>query len=92
MDWRLPTQTEKDAFAAHRRLSKVGDAIIAAADPNQESWILIERDWFGFPDPPRFAFFVYRSDGRTICEADLDDPSPIWHLPDGVPFELSKEN
>ena len=91
-DWRLPTTTERSAFSAHRRLSKVADSLIAAADVSGESWILLERDWSGFPDPPPFAFFAYRSNGETICEADLDQPSPLWRLPNGVPFKYVPEN
>ena len=91
-EWRLPTKAEHEAFSAHRRLSKVADALIAAADIGEESWILLERDWAGFPDPPAFAFFAYRSNGDTICEADLDHPSPLWRLPEGVPFQYSPEN
>jgi len=90
-DWRLPTATEQAAFKAHRHLSGLADALIAAADVDGESWILLERDWAGYPDPPRFAFLAYRPDGSTICEADLDDPSPLWRLPAGVPFQFSKE-
>ena len=90
--WRLPTEAEQEAFSEHRRLSKVADALIAAADVNGESWILCERDWSGFPDPPPFAFFAYRSDGATICEADLESPSPSWILPEGVPFQPSRKD
>lgn len=89
--WRLPTATEQDEFLKHRRLSKIADWLIAAADVGQESWLLLERTWSGFPDPPPFAFVVYRSDGERICEADLDQPSPVWRLPEGVPFKYSPE-
>ena len=84
--WRLPTQVELDAFATHRRLSDLADFLIAVADVGEEAWLLMERVCAGFPDPPRFCFFAYRSDGRTVCEADLDRPSPLWSLPDGVPY------
>ena len=90
--WRLPTNAERDAFSTHRRLSQVADALIAAADVDGESWILCERDWSGFPDPPPFAFFAYQSDGTTICEADLEDPSSEWLLPEGVPFQPSRKD
>jgi hypothetical protein len=83
-DWRLPTATEQAAFKGHRRLSVIADFLIAAADVADESWILLERVWAGFPDPPAFAFFAYRADGSTICEADLDEPSRLWRLPEGV--------
>ena len=89
--WRLPTRIEQEAFAAHRRLSRLADFIIAVADAGDESWILLERVWAGFPDPPAFAFLAYRSTGETICEADLDQPSPSWRLPEGVPFQYSSE-
>jgi hypothetical protein len=92
VDWRRPTSVELEAFSKHRRLSKVADALIAAADVDSESWILLERDWSGFPDPPPFAFFAYASDGKTICEADLEQPSPSWRLPDGVPFKPAPKN
>jgi hypothetical protein len=91
-DWRLPTATEQAAFAAHRKLSEIADSLIAAADVGEESWILMDRVWFGFPDDPQFAFFAFRPDGSTICAANLDDLSPSWRLPDGVPFKHVPEN
>ena len=91
VDWRLPTKTEKSAFSSHRRLAKLADFLIAVADAGDESWILLERVWAGFPDPPAFAFLAYRSNGETICEADLDRPSPLWRLPEGVPSHYSPE-
>lgn len=84
IDWRLPTATEQAAFAAHRKLSKIADFLVAAADVGEESWIMMDRIWFGFPDQAQFAFFAFRPDGSTICAAELDDPSPSWRLPDGV--------
>ena len=90
--WRLPTVVEKDAFKTHRILSELADQLIAAADVRDESWILLERDWFDFPDPPRFEFIVYRPDGGTRCQAGLDRLSPIWRMPKGVPFEFPKED
>lgn len=91
VNWRLPTDTEQTEFSRHRRLSEYADWLIAAADVGPESWILMERTWSGFPDPPPFAFFAYGADGKTICEADLNAPSPRWRLPDGVPFKYSSE-
>ena|GEM_PF-6795005 len=88
-DWRRPSAAEADAFAKHRVLPELADVLIAAADPGDESWILLERDWFGFPDPPRFEFIVYRADGATLCQASLDRLPPSWRMPEGVPFEPS---
>ena len=34
---------------------------------------------------------AYRADGSTICEADLDQPSRTWRLPDCVPAKYSKD-
>lgn len=89
-DWRLPTATEQAAFAAHRRLSKVADSLIAVADVGGESWILMDRIWAGFPDPPAYAFFAYCADGSTICEADLDDLPRTWRLPERTPGKEGK--
>jgi len=91
VDWRLPSAAELQAFKEHRRLSKIADALIAVADVAGEAWLLMERDWSGFPDPPPFAFFAYAADGKVICEADLDEPSPTWRLPPGVPVTYSPE-
>ena len=90
-DWRIPSQIEQDVFSAHRRLSKLADFLIAAADVGEESWILLERVWAGFPDPPPFAFYAFKPDGQMICAADLNQPSPLWRLPEGVPFKYSPE-
>lgn len=90
-DWRPPSKRELRAFEEHHRLRDLADDLIAAADVGDESWILLERTWAGFPDPPRFVFMAFRPDGAQICAADLDDLSPTWLMPPGVPFRWSKE-
>ena len=90
-DWRLPSKRELRAFKEHHRLRDMADDLIAAADIHDESWILLERMWSGFPDPPPFVFIAFRSNGSQVCAADLDGLSPSWRLPDGVPFKYSPD-
>lgn len=82
--WRLPTDAEAAAIDGHPVLGRFGDHIVAVADVGDEHWIVRDRDWFGWPDPPEYVFFALTGD--TIRAAvDFDGWPPRWSLPDGLP-------
>ena len=90
VEWRTPTSTEQKAFEAHRTLKTYADFLVAAVETDDESWILMERVWHGFPDPPRWIFIAFGPDGRTICGGDFDHIPTNWTMPEGAILPLEE--
>ncbi|MBB1178303.1 hypothetical protein DSM05_03935 [Pseudomonas sp. FW305-3-2-15-E-TSA4] len=90
VEWRTPTSTEQKAFEAHRTLKTYADFLVAAVETDDESWILMERVWHGFPDPPRWIFIAFGPDGRTICGGDFDHIPTNWTMPEGAILALEE--
>ncbi|KQM86028.1 hypothetical protein ASE67_09150 [Sphingomonas sp. Leaf23] len=82
--WRVPTAVEVAAIEGHPILGRFGDHVLMVAEVDDERWIVRDRDWFGWPDPPEYAFFALAGD--TIRAAtDFDEWPPRWTLPDDLP-------
>lgn len=79
--WRIPTDMEGAAIEAHPVLGRFGDDTIGVADVDDERWIVRDRDWFGWPDPPQYIFFAL-ADDRIRAAADFDRWPPRWTRPD----------
>lgn len=58
--WRAPTAEERPAQNAHPVVGRFGDEAHAVAQVGGQQWIVRERDWYGWPDPPRYVFFALR--------------------------------
>ena len=78
--WRPPTDAERAAIDAHPIIERFGDWTIAVADHDGRQWIVRERIWHGWPDPPEFAAFAL--DGDAIwCAADFHLWPRAWTRP-----------
>lgn len=82
--WRQPTDVEQKSFEGHRTLKIYAEFLVAAADVSDESWILMERVWHGWPDPPRWIFIAFDPQGREICAGDFDHIPANWTMPEGA--------
>lgn len=79
--WRLPSDDERRAIDAHAILGRFGDHTDVLADVGGRRWIARERDWFGRPDPPRWAFFALNTDGQIWAAADFNFWPGTWSRP-----------
>lgn len=82
--WRIPTEVEQKSFEWHRTLKTYAEFLVAAADVGDESWILMERVWHGWPDPPRWIFIAFDPQGQHICGGDFDHIPANWTMPEGA--------
>ena len=79
--WRTPTADEHAAIDADLVLGRFGDDTIALAEVDGRRWIVRERVWHGWPDPPEFAFFAVEPDGTIWVGADFDRWPAVWARP-----------
>lgn len=77
MTWRAPTPDEEAAIIADPLLGRFGDDTIGIAEIDGLRCIVRDRDWFGWPDPPRFVFFAMAGD-RVAAAADFNDWPSCW--------------
>ena len=82
--WRFPTVVEQKSFEVHQILKTYAEFLVAAADVGDESWVLMERVWHGWPDPPRWIFIAFDPQGRTVCGCDFDHIPTTWTMPEGA--------
>lgn len=89
--WRTPSDDERRALADHPIIGRFGDQTLLVADVEAdlraelraELWIVRDRDWWGWPDPPRYVFFALAEE-RIRVAADFykwpagwtPDPNP----------------
>ena len=74
--WRAPTVEKRQAQDAHPVLGRFGDDAHAVAHIDGRQWIVRERDWYGWPDPPRYVFFALE-EGRIWVARDFN----VWPRP-----------
>ena len=80
IDWRKSTADEAAAQEAHPIVARFGDVAVAVAEVGGRQWIVRERDWHGWPDPPRYVFFAL--DGGAVWAArDFDTWPGAWRRP-----------
>lgn len=74
--WRRPSPEETARWDAHPIVSRFGD-LLAVATRDGRDWVVRERLWHGWPDPPEFAVFAL--DGEAIWLAkDFHAWPPAW--------------
>lgn len=84
--WRAPDDAERRHYDAHALFGRFGNHTLARAEVDGRRWIVRERDWHGWPDPPRFVFFAIEAGDRIWCGADFHHWPQAWGgLPD--PFK-----
>jgi hypothetical protein len=81
--WRAPTDEEAARWAAHPVVGRFGDGTVGVATVDGRNWVVRENDWWGWPDPDRYPFFVL--DGDAVWAAtDFNDWPRAWTpKPDG---------
>lgn len=78
--WQRPTAQDERRFAAFPALGRFGDFTIAAADFELKHWVVRERAWSGWPDPPTFVVFALK-DETVWMARDFEDWPPGWRKP-----------
>jgi hypothetical protein len=67
-----------------RRIVDDGQPQPGAASPAEadgETWIIMERLFSGFPDPPAYAVFFLSAEGRVIAATDMELLPGRWRAP-----------
>jgi len=78
-DWPPAEAVEADLDWARR----TGTGFVS--DSETETLYLIERDWFGWPDPPRWGLASRaKADGGWHLWGSFDDIPPAWRFVDGT--------
>ena len=80
--WRQASPEEHAWLKTQPELETLGDFLWLAPDIEDELWLLIERVWNGFPDPPKYAFLAFDLGGALMIAKDFDHLSTGWTLPD----------
>lgn len=84
INWRIPSDVERQEIDLHPIVSRFGDQTQLVADSGKERWIVRDRDWWGWPDPHRYVFFVLKDD-RILVAADFTAWPVNWTPdPDGI--------
>lgn len=80
--WRKPSAAEQQMFDAHLIIGRFGDLTEFVAEVDNRRWLVRERLWWGWPDAPRYAFFVLDGE-RIVVATDFNVwPSPWRPHPD----------
>jgi hypothetical protein len=78
--WRLPTREEDAGYESHPIVRRFGDSTEAIASVDDRTWIVRERTFNGWPDPPRFAFFALDRDGTIWAAVDFHQWPGKWTI------------
>jgi hypothetical protein len=78
--WHVPATEEARALEVDPLIGRFGDTTIGMAQVAGRRWIVRERDWHGWPDPPRFVFFAMEGDA-VWAGADFDRWPRRWQWP-----------
>lgn len=77
MVWREPSDEERRVIEVHPVIARFGDMTPLVVDVAGRRWIVRERDWWGWPDPPRYVVFALR-DGRIDVAVDFTAWPSCW--------------
>lgn len=81
--WRRPTPDEDAWIEAHPELRRFGDFTVAVADFQSRFWLVRERVWSGWPDPPAYAAFAL--EGEVVWMGrDFEFWPKAWARPDAI--------
>lgn len=87
--WWRPSPQEVAAWDAHPLVGRFADDVLALAEVGGRDWIVKDRMWSGWPDPPEYAFFVL--EGVNVwAVADFDRWPKTWSLPPVTPPEVRR--
>ena len=77
---RKPSWEQAREDDKHPLLGRFGDDSFAEVIVDGRRWLVRERDWHGWPDPPRYAFFAMEED-NVWCGAEIDYWPDLWQAP-----------
>jgi len=78
--WRAPDVAERKRYDEHPLFGRFGDDTIAIADIDGRRWIVRERLFYGWPDPPRYVFFALEAADRIWSGADFHQWPRAWTM------------
>ena len=78
--WRKPSREQDTEYERHPILGRFGDATVAVTVVDQRKWVVRERDWHGWPDPPRYAFFALGPDDTIWAASDFHQWPVGWTI------------
>lgn len=78
--WRTPSIEESREIPEHPTMGRVADAAVALAEWEGRQWIVLERDWHGWPDPERYVLFVLEREEVWLAH-DFDRWPDAWGEP-----------
>jgi len=61
-------------------LLRFADWPFASTRVEDQRWVVLERLWAGFPDPPRYVFFALKPDGTIWAARDFHDWPAAWRM------------
>ena len=80
--WLAPSEADHAAWRADGTVEPFGDHLVAVARiDGRRAWIL-ENDWFGWPDPPQYAFFAFDAEGAIWAATNFNHWPERWTLPE----------
>ena len=80
--WQQASPAELEWLKGQPVLERLGDFLFLAPTVEDELWLLVERTWNGFPDPPKFAFLAYDLGDELILAKDFYHLPARWTLPE----------
>ena len=84
MVWRVPAGDTTPAFVRDAFDKLLGVYACVSADADRLLWFAAERDWWGWPDPPRYVVLGFDAVGKIRAAVDLDVWPAAWNDPDGM--------
>ena len=79
--WLSPTDYPGDVYADFPALERFGDRCFAYKRSEDEEWLIIDRCWHGWPDPPEFALLAFDSGKKIVTGYDFSDWPTAWIKP-----------
>lgn len=80
INWRQPDGNDRSRYGPGSLVDRFGDDLYAAADYDRRQWVVTERWWHGWPDPPRFAVFAFSGDGNVWLAHDFHMWPSCWSI------------
>ena len=84
VQWRHPLPADRETWDSHPLVGRFAEDLLALADVDGRVWIVKDRMWFGWPDPPQYAFLVMDRD-TVWAVADFSRWPANWLLPPFAP-------
>jgi hypothetical protein len=79
MFWSKGSTYAGNVFADYPLLDRYANSLHAFITAGEELWVVIERDWHGYPDPPQFAILALNA-GERQWACDFDHWPSQWRF------------